>query len=95
MSMSQTSRKVGGQHIHVDRLGGGAVNGHLFWQHFIFVAYATYSDFLWTQGGAMFPHSMYSKFAPDDHGTRFSTWRRSEDIVSRVTCGDQGGMWCV
>ena len=30
---------------------------------------------------------MYSKFAPDDHGTRFSTWRRSEDIVSRVACG--------
>ena len=30
MSTSQTSRKVGGQHIHIDRLGGRAVNGHLF-----------------------------------------------------------------
>ena len=30
---------------------------------------------------------MYSKFAPDDHGTRFSSWRRSEDVVSRVACG--------
>ena len=29
---------------------------------------------------------MYSKFAPDDHGTTFSTWWRSEDIVSRVAC---------
>ena len=29
----------------------------------------------------------YSKFAPDDHGTRFSSWRRSEDVVSRVACG--------
>ena len=38
---------------------------------------------------------MFSKFAPNDHGPRFSTWRRSEDIVSRVTCVDQGGMWCV
>ena len=34
---------------------------------------------------------MYSKFAPDDHGTRFSTWRRSEDIVSRVT----GVVWII
>ena len=30
---------------------------------------------------------MYSKFAPDDHGTRSSSWRRSEDVVSRVACG--------
>ena len=30
---------------------------------------------------------MYSKFAPDYYGTRFSLWRRSEDIVSRVACG--------
>ena len=30
---------------------------------------------------------MYSKFAPDDHGTRFSSWQRSEDVVSRVACG--------
>ena len=28
-----------------------------------------------------------SKFAPDDHGTRFSSWRRSEDVVCRVACG--------
>ena len=30
MSTSQTSRKVGGQHIHISRLGGGAVKGQLF-----------------------------------------------------------------
>ena len=26
-------------------------------------------------------------FAPDGHGTKFSSWRRSEDVVSRVACG--------
>ena len=30
---------------------------------------------------------MYSKFAPDDHGTRFSARWRSEGIVSRATGG--------
>ena len=30
---------------------------------------------------------MYSKFAPDDHRTRLSSWRRSEDVVSRVAYG--------
>ena len=30
---------------------------------------------------------MYSKFAPDDHGTRFSARWRSEGIVSRATIG--------
>ena len=30
---------------------------------------------------------MYSKFAPDDHGTRFSARWRSEGIVSRATDG--------
>ena len=30
---------------------------------------------------------MYSKLAPDDHGTRFSARWRSEGIVSRATGG--------
>ena len=30
---------------------------------------------------------MYSKFAPDDHGTRFSARWRSEGIVGRATGG--------
>ena len=30
---------------------------------------------------------MYSKFAPDDHGIRFSARWRSEGIVSRATGG--------
>ena len=30
---------------------------------------------------------MYSKFAPDDHGTRFSARWRGEGIVSRATGG--------
>ena len=30
MSTSQTSRKVGGQHIQMVRLGGRAATGHLF-----------------------------------------------------------------
>ena len=30
---------------------------------------------------------MYSKFAPDDHGTRFSARWWSESIVSRATGG--------
>ena len=30
---------------------------------------------------------MYSKFAPDDHGTRFSVRWRSEGTVSRATGG--------
>ena len=30
---------------------------------------------------------MYSKFAPGDHGTRFSARWRSEGIVSRATGG--------
>ena len=34
-----------------------------------------------------FPGWMYSKFAPDDHGTWFSARWRSEGIVSRATGG--------
>ena len=30
---------------------------------------------------------MYSKFAPDDHGTRFSARWRSEGVVSRESGG--------
>ena len=55
MSTSQTSRKMGGQHIHINRLGGGAVNDHLFWHHFIFVCTLLIIIFrCGQQGGVLF-----------------------------------------
>ena len=80
MSTSQTFRAKGMvTHRYTYRFGGRAVN--------IYFVHQAEVILLRAQDGVLFLCSMYSKFAPGDHGTRFFTWPRSEDIVSRVACG--------
>ena len=70
----------GKTHTHTHRLCGRAVNSLLF-------CASRRSDSVASTRWCIISMFLYSKFAPDDHGTRFSTWRRSEDIVSRVAYG--------
>ena len=80
MSTSQTFRTNGmATHTYTHELGGRAVN--------IYFVHHTEVIMLQAQDGVLFPRWMYSKFAPDDHGTWFSARWRSEGIVSRATGG--------
>ena len=80
MSTSQTFRTNGmATHTYTHRLGGRAVN--------IYFVHHAEVIMLRAQDDVLSPRLMYSKFVPDDHGTRFSARWRSEGIVSRATGG--------
>ena len=85
MSTSQTFGTNGmATHTYTHGLGGRAVN--------IYFVHHAEVILLRAQDGVLFPRWMYSKVAPDDHGTWFSARWRSEGMV-RMAIG--GVIWTI